>query len=212
MLDFLLNTAVIVPLLTFAVGYVVNEWKKNRDGRVARRKYLLALCTEIELNTASLDAAIRGIPKTSDFRQFLLSGPFKPPTSAATLAPVQPGGGQSGGGQLAGGMSAPPLPIDPACYRPHLINAYLNHVFKQNIEVLADMPDGLIRSIIDFYGKLDWIDIIVDSIEKQSFASISITGREGIVERLRIAMHEARQQGTEILGAIRLILNPKPTV
>jgi hypothetical protein len=93
-----------------------------------------------------------------------------------------------------------------------LINTYLDHIFKQNIGVLAEMPDRVIRSIIDFYGKLDWIDIIVNSIEKQSFASISVGGREAILERLRIAMHEARQQGTEILGAIRLILNPRRTL
>jgi hypothetical protein len=186
MLDFLLNTAVLVPLLVFAIGYVANEWKKRRDERVASRKYLLALCVEIELNTDSLDIAIRNIPATSTFRQFLLSGPPQS-AGAGAVAPV----------------------IDPVCYRPHLINTYLDHIFKQNIGVLADMPDRLIRSIIDFYGKLDWIDIIVSSIEKQSFASISVGGREAILERLRIAMHEARQQGTEILGAIRLILNPR---
>jgi len=191
MLDFLLNTAVIVPLFIFAIGYVANEWKKRRDERIASRKYLLALCVEIELNTDSLDIAIRSIPATSTFRQFLLSGPS----------------------QLAGTGAAPVAPIiDPICYRPHLINTYLDHIFKQNIGVLADMPDRLIRSIIDFYGKLDWIDIIVNSIEKQSFASISVGGREAILERLRIAMHEARQQGTEILGAIKLILNPRRAV
>ena len=195
MYDYLVNTAVLVPILTFAVGYVVNEWKKRRDDRIARRKYLLALCTEIELNTDSLDLAIRSIPTTNAFRQFLQSGPGQ---AAAVV-----------GGDPARPQQAV---MDPVCYRPHLINMYLNHVFKQNIGVLADMPDRLIRSIIDFYGKLDWIDIIVDSIEKQSFASISVGGREAIVERLRIAVHEARQQGVEILGAIRLILNPQRTV
>jgi len=192
MLDFLLNTAVIVPILTFVVGYIAREWKKLRDERIARRKYLLALCVEIELNTDSLDIAIRSIPATSTFRQFLLSGP-----------PAQRG---------AAGTTTPAAVIDPVCYRPHLINTYLDHIFKQNIGVLAEMPDRVIRSIIDFYGKLDWIDIIVNSIEKQSFASISVGGREAILERLRIAMHEARQQGTEILGAIRLILNPRRTL
>jgi hypothetical protein len=198
MYEYLLNTAVLVPILTFVVGYVVNEWKKRRDGRIARRKYLLALCTEIELNTDSLDLAIRSIPTTSAFRQFLQSGPTQ--SGAAQTGLPQAGAAQN---QAA---------MDPVCFRPHLINNYLNHVFKQNIGVLADMPDRLIRSIIDFYGKLDWIDIIVDSIEKQSFASISVPGREAIVERLRIAVHEARQQGVEILGAIRLILNPQRTV
>jgi hypothetical protein len=188
--EYLFNTAVLVPILTFVVGYVANEWRKRRDERIARRKYLLALCTEIELNTDSLEIAIRSIPTTGAFRQFLQSGP-----QAA-----------------AGDPARPQPPIEPVCYRPHLINNYLNHVFKQNIGVLADMPDRLIRSIIDFYGKLDWIDIIVDSIEKQSFESISVPGREAIVERLRIAVHEARQQGVEILGAIRLILNPQRTV
>jgi hypothetical protein len=192
MYEYLFNTAVLVPILTFVVGYVVNEWRKRRDERTARRKYLLALCTEIELNTGSLDMAIRGIPNTASFRQFLQSGPQKP-TPAADPAQSQ-------------------QPVEPACYRPHLINNYMNLVFKQNIGVLADMPDSLIRSIIDFYGKLDWIDIIVESIEKQSFESISVPGREAIVERLRIAVHEARQQGVEILGAIRLILNPRRTV
>jgi hypothetical protein len=192
MLDFLLNTAVIVPILTFVVGYIAREWKKLRDERIARRKYLLALCVEIELNTDSLDIAIRSIPATSTFRQFLLSGP-----------PAHRG---------AAGTTTPAAVIDPVCYRPHLINTYLDHIFKQNIGVLAEMPDRVIRSIIDFYGKLDWIDIIVNSIEKQSFASISVGGREAILERLRIAMHEARQQGTEILGAIRLILNPRRTL
>ena len=194
MYEYLLNTAVLVPILTFVVGYVVNEWKKRRDERIARRKYLLALCTEIELNTDSLDLAIRSIPTTGAFRQFLQSGPGQ--AAAAGADPTR----------------AHQAAMDPVCYRPHLINNYLNLVFKQNIGVLADMPDRLIRSIIDFYGKLDWIDIIVDSIEKQSFASISVGGREAIVERLRIAVHEARQQGVEILGAIRLILNPQRTV
>jgi hypothetical protein len=192
MLDFLLNTAVIVPILTFVVGYIAREWKKLRDERIVRRKYLLALCVEIELNTDSLDIAIRSIPATSTFRQFLLSGPPAQTGAAATTTPA--------------------AVIDPVCYRPHLINTYLDHIFKQNIGVLAEMPDRVIRSIIDFYGKLDWIDIIVNSIEKQSFASISVGGREAILERLRIAMHEARQQGTEILGAIRLILNPRRTL
>jgi hypothetical protein len=193
MYEYLFNTAVLVPILTFVVGYVVNEWRKRHDERIARRKYLLALCTEIELNTDSLDLAIRSIPTTNAFRQFLQSGPSKAAAAGDPARPQQP-------------------PIEPDCYRPHLINNYLNLVFKQNIGVLADMPDRLIRSIIDFYGKLDWIDIIVDSIEKQSFASISVHGREAIVERLRIAVHEARQQGVEILGAIRLILNPQRTV
>ena len=119
MSEHLLNTAALVPILTFVVGYVVNEWKKRRDERIARRKYLLALCTEIELNTDLLDLAIRSIPTTGAFRQFLQSGPGQ--AAAAGADPTR----------------AHQAAMDPVCYRPHLINNYLNFVFKQNIGSLG---------------------------------------------------------------------------
>jgi hypothetical protein len=182
--DLLANAAVLLPLLTFAVGYVVNEYKKRRDERIARRKYLVALCTEIELNTDSLEKSIREMPTTQAFRAFLQSGPTSttPDRHTATIATV--------------------------CYRPHLINNYLDHVFRQHVGVLSDLPDRLIKSIISYYGKLDWINLTVASIEKRSFASISFEGRVSTIEALRISMHETRQHGAEILSSIKLLLDP----
>ncbi len=120
--------------------------------------------------------------------------------------PRTPGPGPGPGERLRHQATRRPTPP------PHFINNYRTDIFKQNVAVLSDMPDMLIRSIIDFYGKLEWIDITVDSIEKQGFASISVEGREAVIESLRIHIHEARQQGQEILGAIRPPSRPPPPV
>ncbi len=185
MLD--LNIAVIISVLTFFLGYVITEALKRRDQRALRRKYLLALSTEIDLNTEWLDKSIRGMPATSALREFLQAGPPSPEPSRTDH-------------------------LTHKCFRPHLINNYLDQVFKQHTSVLADMPDDLIRSIIKFYDKLDWIDLTVESIEKQSFASISVVGRESILESLRLNMHEALAHGTEVRSTIRLLLEPKRVV
>lgn len=181
----LLNAGLLVTISLFLLGYVITEALKRRDQRALRRKYLLALSTEIDLNAEWLERSIRDMPSTSEFRAFLTSGPA----------------GSSQGNQIA-----------HACFRPHLINNYLDQVFKQHTAVLADMPDDLIRSIIRFYDKLDWIDLTVKSIEQQSFASISLNGRESILESIRLNMHEALAHGTEVRSTIRLLLEPKQVV
>jgi hypothetical protein len=193
--DLVLNAAVIVSVATFVLGYFITEANKRREQRTVRRKYLLALCTEIQLNTEWLEKSIRNLPKTQDFRAFLQSGPANADPAVQTNAAHVTAGA-----------------IAMICYRPHLINNYLDHIFRQHVSVLADMPDHLIKSIINFYDKLDWIDLTVESVEKQSFASISIVGREAIVESLRINMHEALAHGTEVLSTIRLLLDPKRIV
>jgi hypothetical protein len=177
----------MVSLLTFVLGYIITEVLKRRDQRALRRKYLLALSTEIDLNTEWLEKSIRDMPSAAVIRAFLQSGP----PGAGTAMPDQP---------------------SQKCHRPHLINNYLDQVFKQHTSVLADMPDDLVRSIIKFYDKLDWIDLTVESIEKQSFASISTNGRESILEALRLHMHEALAHGTEVRSTIRLLLDPKRVV
>jgi hypothetical protein len=182
----LVNAGLLVTISLFFLGYLITEAVKRRDQRALRRKYLLALCTEIDLNTEWLDKSIRNMPPTSAIRTFLEAGPANMTSREEQLA--------------------------RACFRPHLINNYLDQVFKQHTSVLADMPDDLIRSIIKFYDKLDWIDLTVKSIENQSFASISVTGREAILESVRLNMHEALAHGTEVRSTIRLLLEPRRVV
>lgn len=62
--------------------------------------------------------------------------------------------------------------------RPLMTFSYYSIIYRNRTDVLQDLPDILIRDIVDFYGKLESLAVNVSSIEGKAFETISGEGRE----------------------------------
>jgi hypothetical protein len=173
-------------VVVFLAGLAWKYFEDKRKSKQANRKYLVALKTEIDLNATALKEAEQMLPSPADFKDFLEGGPSR-------------------GGRPA----ASPL-ID--CFRPHFVTHYMDIVFRKDVAVMTSLSDSLVASFIDFYGRLEYIEKIADSIEKQSFASISLVGRATTIETLRKEILRASTQATEVSRAISSVLTAKAYV
>jgi hypothetical protein len=88
--------------------------------------------------------------------------------------------------------------------RPLITFSYPSIVFRSRTEVLQDLPDTLIKNIVDFYGKLDQIAVDVGGISYPAFPTISLKGREEFIFDIHVQEQIALQQGRVILDAITL--------
>ncbi len=181
--NFTKDAATPLSVLAFFATYAWTEWQKMRSLRSATRKYLTALAVEIDLNTESLASAGDNFPSSHQIRQFIEFGPAGTPPPASSATSVQ--------------------------YRPHIIHSYIDTVYKANVAALAELPEPLVRSIIEFYERLEWIDEWTRSVDKPSFGSISIDGASATIDGLAREVREGAIQGEGLATAIRLALTSK---
>jgi hypothetical protein len=91
--------------------------------------------------------------------------------------------------------------------RPLITFTFYSVIFKTRTEILQDLPDTLIKNIVDFYGKLDEIEIDIASIGSDAFVVISDDGREATLDAILTQQKIALQQGKGIRDSISLHLN-----
>jgi hypothetical protein len=90
---------------------------------------------------------------------------------------------------------------------PWITFSFYSVIFRNRTEVLQDLDSLLINNIVDFYGKLDEIDIDIRALSNQSFKTISDEGRECAFLDIEKSQHIAFQQGKSVRDAITLLLN-----
>ncbi|WP_306150864.1 hypothetical protein [Roseovarius sp. MMSF_3281] len=67
---------------------------------------------------------------------------------------------------------------------PHISDASHTIVYSTNLARLSDLPNGLIRDVVEFYGDLAKIRESVAGLEKESFKTISPEGKVNVIEGL----------------------------
>lgn len=92
--------------------------------------------------------------------------------------------------------------------RPFLTFSYFSVIYRARTEILQDLPDILVRNIVDFYGKLDDLAIDVASVDKDSFIRISQKSREEVIYDIVSQLKIVLQQGQSISDSIELQLLP----
>ena len=170
--------ALVVAIAGFLLRQAYNDWLAEKRRRHERRTYLLALCAEIKLNNDEIRDCLGKFPSVSVLQEFLKEGRKDPP---------QPSG-----------------PGD--CHRPLFIMYYLDFVFRGNASILTSMPDPVIKSVIEYYGKLETVGMLADAIQLHSFADISLASRYVLLASIQRNLIEAQELGKSILGATELLL------
>lgn len=69
--DWTINVGNLIAIETFLAAYLVRWISAGLEQRRARRKFFVALYTEIKLNVESLDEAVAALPSTSAIGTFL---------------------------------------------------------------------------------------------------------------------------------------------
>jgi hypothetical protein len=91
--------------------------------------------------------------------------------------------------------------------RPYLTFSYFSVIYRSRTEVLQDLPDILIKNIVEFYGKLEDLSVDVTAIDKDAFIRISQYGREGAIADLFSDVRVVLQLGLSISDSIELLLS-----
>ncbi|MGH6838452.1 MAG: hypothetical protein ACREDT_06565 [Methylocella sp.] len=90
--------------------------------------------------------------------------------------------------------------------RPLLTTTYSTIVFSSSPDVLRDLDYLLIKTIIQFYGRLDTIKTDVGSIEYKAYETISPEGRIGLIEFIRKSIEFAMAEGKNASDGISMYL------
>lgn len=90
--------------------------------------------------------------------------------------------------------------------RPLMTTTYSTIVFTSSPEVLKDLDYLLIKTIIQFYGRLDAIKTDVGSLEYKAYETISMEGRLGILEFIRKSLEFAMSEGKNASDGISMYL------
>ena len=64
----------------------------------------------------------------------------------------------------------------------------------------------MIKSVIEYYGKLETVGMLADAIQLHSFADISLASRYVLLASIQRNLIEAQELGKSILGATELLL------
>ncbi|SIQ92643.1 hypothetical protein SAMN05880590_10915 [Rhizobium sp. RU35A] len=113
-------------------------------------------------------------------------------------------GGQIDFHDIAGFLAASPQNA------PHIVVFYYSDIYKSKFNTLSDLPDVLIKNIVQFYGELEYIGLLAASLTKPSFQVVSQRAREATIMELQKALAEALSGGTKLLGAFDLIMPRAP--
>lgn len=92
--------------------------------------------------------------------------------------------------------------------RPFLTFSYFSVIYNSRTEVLQDLPDVMIKNIVEFYGKLADLAIDVSAVDKESFTRISQQGREEVMFDIVADIRVVLQLGLAISDSIELQLLP----
>ena len=82
--------------------------------------------------------------------------------------------------------------------RPVITFNYYSLVLKTKTEILQELPDTLLRSLIEFYGKLEEIGLDAAAIAGPAYPTISDDGRVSLVIELLRQQQVAFTQGTNV--------------
>jgi hypothetical protein len=99
------------------------------------------------------------------------------------------------------------MALDPN-NRPYVTFSYFSVIYSSHTEILQDLPDIMIRNIVEFYGNLANVAIDVAAIDKDSFSRISQRGREECLSDIMTELQVVLQLGRSISDAIDLQLLP----
>jgi len=158
------DSALIATIIIAGLTFLYNSYRERRIEREVRKRYLLALKEEIDLNINGLEKFV--FPPMPRLREYLRADRKN---------------------------------------RPLITFHYSSIIFSNRTEILQDLPDALINSIVDFYGKLESIRGNVAAIDKDAFETISDDGREAAISSLVILGRLALQHGQSLITQIRLL-------
>jgi len=175
---------IAVAVTVFVIQQLINWVISIRRWRKARQRFLLALASEVELNVIGLQSSLSAFPSDEEFQDFLVNGPKDWDDTRRRNNPLQ-------------GDFVP---------RPFVMSVYPDEVFQNGVAQLNDVPEGLVRSIIEFYATLRYIETRAEAIEKKSFATTSLRGKLGAVRSLRRRLGDAALQGEGVVRQIKLLL------
>lgn len=96
--------------------------------------------------------------------------------------------------------------------RPIMTLSYSSFIFKSKIDIIHGLDDIVIKSITQFYGKLDSIAVDIGTIEYKAYETISPEGRSSIFAAIRIDLHACLVHGEAARDGIALYLRLKSKV
>lgn len=164
--DNVISTGALVAIATFLLKYIVDGVLVYRNGRIVRKKLLLALHTEVHLNVKNLEEGIRAFPSLPAIFEHLRK--------------------------------------TPQSY-PHFIFKFSSDIYKSRTTLIAELPDIMVKNIIEFYGSLEYIDLAIKSLDRRSYETISAAGRDGIIMEIQRSLELASSSGDKLLDAFNLI-------
>jgi hypothetical protein len=191
--DWVAAWSLVAAIGSFLLRQTYLDWLASRTKRKEKPKFLLALLVEIQLNNEEPRQIKSKFPRAAQLLQFLKEGR-----------------GDRGGArpEQARREELHPAPVEAICHRPLIVHYYLDFVFKGNAGILTSMPDALIRSVIQYYGKLETVSEQADAIALASFSDVSVNSRLELLTSIRTHLVEAYQLGDSITGQIRLLIDP----
>lgn len=89
---------------------------------------------------------------------------------------------------------------------PHFIFSYVGDIYRTNLDLLTAMEPAVIRTTISFYGNLEYIRAIIESVRLESFTIISDQGRENCLTVLKETLERSEEKGNNLLSALSLLL------
>jgi hypothetical protein len=160
----------------------------SQNTKAVRKKYLFALLQEIDLNIERLREIHGKMPTRAALEEFLKAPVIRIPTPRKVwVRPRHP-------------------KIERVVNRPLITFDYDCIIFMSNTEVLQDLEDLLIKSIIQFYGRLETLKSDVGSIENKAFVTISLGGRNDLFIHLKSLMENGITLGENARNGIALYL------
>lgn len=97
-------------------------------------------------------------------------------------------------------------PVNGTAPRPFITFNYSSVIFRTRTEVLQDLEEALVRNIIDFYARLEGIETDIAGIDKKSYDTISLEGRDAIFADLRRDLEVCLVVGLNVDSGVRLYL------
>jgi len=198
----LLNWSLLVGVLGFLLRQAYTDWLAARRRRKERHKFLLALAAEIRLNNDELRFFEQKFPQGAVLLQFLKEGS---PDAAQKVAATS---GDRPISRREDDVHAKNDAIKKAvCYRPLIVHYYLDFIFKSNVGLITSMPDPVIKSIIQYYGKLETVTELSEAMSSSSFEDISVGSRFELLSSIKSHLTQAREIGDSILAQVELLIH-----
>ncbi len=91
-----------------------------------------------------------------------------------------------------------------ANFQPHFTGTEHTLVYQTHLSELASLPRAVIFKVVAFYTQMERIRTILASLERQSFRTISGTGRAQVIEELWHAMGTGVRLGREVLHGLEI--------